>query len=513
VAEGAEDDDPQARPAGQGRLWTRLGLRGRVALLFGLGALVLSVTMGGLSYFSARHFLLADQENGARTEAYAHAQTLDADLAPGTASPGTIAGYVDGVAQGVQSDSVLIYQGSTYDSSFQLGLGDIPASLRVLLRTGTPGTQNFTLDNAPQVAVGVPIPAEHAVYYEVFDVSDLARTLHILALALAAGGLITTVLGFALGRAASARSLRPLAGVSQAAVLVAGGQLDTRLPDASDDPDLKGLTTSFNQMVDRVRDRIEAEARFSSDVSHELRSPLTTLGASMEVLEAHADELSPRARQALVLLSQDLRRFQRMVADLLEISRTDTGSVELALEEVDAGELVRRSVAASSRLVAGEAMASQPGTLDGPAVGPEVRIDPSLAGIRLLVDKRRFERIMANLLENATFYGGGATAVSADRGPNRPDGRPTVQIAVDDHGPGVAPAERSRIFARFYRGQASGRRGAGTGTGLGLALVAEHVRLHDGRVWVEEAPEGGARFVIELPVAAHRPVAESGDVP
>ena len=307
--------------------------------------------------------------------------------------------------------------------------------------------------------MGVPIPAEHAVYYEVFDVSDLARTLHILALALAAGGLITTLLGFALGRAASARSLRPLSGVSQAAVLVAGGQLDTRLPDASDDPDLKGLTTSFNQMVDQLQDRIEAEARFSSDVSHELRSPLTTLGASMEVLEAHAEELSPRARQALVLLSEDLRRFQRMVADLLEISRTDTGSVELAFEEVDAGELVRRSVAASSRLLAGEALAAQPGALDGPAALPEVQIDSSLAGIRLLVDKRRFERIMANLLENATFYGGGATVVSAGRGPNRPDGRPAVQIAVDDQGPGVAPAERSRVFARFYRGQASGRRG------------------------------------------------------
>jgi signal transduction histidine kinase len=335
-----------------------------------------------------------------------------------------------------------------------------------------------------------------------------------LALALAVGGLITTVLGFALGRAASARSLRPLSGVSQAAVLVAGGQLDTRLPDASEDPDLKGLTTSFNQMVDQLQDRIEAEARFSSDVSHELRSPLTTLGASMEVLQAHADELSPRAREALELLGQDLRRFQRMVADLLEISRTDTGSVELALEEVDAGELVRRSVAASNRLLAGPALAvgAEEGATERPPPGPEVRIDPGLAGIRLLVDKRRFERVMANLLENATFYGGGATLVSATRGPNRSDGRPTVLIAVDDHGPGVAPVERGRIFARFYRGQASGRRGSGTGTGLGLALVAEHVRLHDGRVWVEDAPEGGARFVIELPVAAHRPVVDEEEI-
>ena len=109
---------------------------------------------------------------------------------------------------------------------------------------------------------------------------------------------------------------------------------------------------------------------------------------------------------------------------------------------------------------------------------------------------------MANLLENAAFYGGGATRVRGQPGPDRTDGRPTVRVAVEDHGPGLARTERSRVFERFYRGQASGRRGTGTGTGLGLALVAEHVRLHGGTVWAEEADGGGARFVVELPVDA-----------
>jgi signal transduction histidine kinase len=343
------------------------------------------------------------------------------------------------------------------------------------------------LDGTPHLAVGVPIPSVHAEFFEIVDVGDLQHTLQVLLLALAAAGLVTTALGAALGRAASERSLRPLNGVSRAARAIAGGQLATRLAAAPSDPDLAGLTSSFNLMVDQLEERILREARFNSDVSHELRSPLTTLSATLEVLESHQEELSPRARQALVLLGADLRRFQRMVADLLEISRSDAGSSDVVLEEVAVGELVRRAVMASARTLPD----FEP---------PPLQIDPEVEGTHLRVDKRRFERVMANLLENAAFYGGGATRVVTGPGPSLPDGRMTVEVAVEDRGPGVPQTERSKVFERFYRGQHSGRRGTGTGTGLGLSLVAEHVRLHGGRVWVEDAPGGGARFVVQLPI-------------
>jgi len=75
-----------------------------------------------------------------------------------------------------------------------------------------------------------------------------------------------------------------------------------------------------------------------------------------------------------------------------------------------------------------------------------------------------------------------------------------VRVAVEDHGPGVPELARRHLFERFYRGRASGRRGSSEGTGLGLSLVAEHVRLHGGSVWIEDAPGGGARFVVELPL-------------
>jgi signal transduction histidine kinase len=113
-------------------------------------------------------------------------------------------------------------------------------------------------------------------------------------------------------------------------------------------------------------------------------------------------------------------------------------------------------------------------------------------------------RVLANLLENARHYGAGD--VTVDVTPSTPPDEPvsSVQIAVEDHGPGVPPEERVLVFERFSRGVSAGRRGAGEGAGLGLALVDEHVRLHGGRVWVTDRQDGeeGARFVIELPVVA-----------
>jgi signal transduction histidine kinase len=290
--------------------------------------------------------------------------------------------------------------------------------------------------------------------------------LRVLGLTLIVVGIFTTVLGAALGRFASSRSLRPLAGVSRAAVAIAGGRLDTRLDPDPADPDLEDLTASFNTMVDQLQERIEREAQFNSDVSHELRSPLTTLSASLEVLEADAKNMPARAQRALGLLGDDLRRFQRMVGDLLEMSRADAGGGDVFIEEVDVTELVQRSVDAGLRTL----------TVNGPA--PTMVTAPEVRTIHVGVDKRRFERVMANLLENAANYGGGATRVTVGLDPDESN---IVQIGVEDAGPGIDPLERNRVFERFYRGSASGRRGTGTGTGLGLALVAEHVRLMDGR--------------------------------
>ncbi|MEY2641430.1 MAG: hypothetical protein RLZZ368_77 [Actinomycetota bacterium] len=300
-----------------------------------------------------------------------------------------------------------------------------------------------------------------------------------LALIFAAG--ITTLIGIVLGAIAASRAVRPLVAASQAAQAIAGGRLDTRLEE-SNDPDLSALTASFNEMAAALESRVERDTRFTSDVSHELRSPLQTLKASVEVMQARRDEMPERAQAALDLLVADVARFQGLVEDLLEISRFDAGAIKLVIEELLVGEFVRQAVSISS------------------AAETPVRIADNAHDLVIKGDRRRLARVIANLIDNGRSYGGGDMIVSVFA-PDDEEPPTQVWITVDDHGPGVAPSERELIFERFARGGVAGRRSGSEGAGLGLALVSEHVRLHRGRVWVDDRPDGleGARFVIELP--------------
>ena len=471
----------------------KLGIGARITAVFGLGALILSILMGGLSYFTVRHFLLAGRESTDQHQAFTNANLVRTSLQSGDTGYVVLLSNIDA---GTGAHSVLYHRAKTYDSSLAVTAASIPHELRKVVLSGTAATQTYrNPEGTAEIVIGVPIPSVHAEYFEVFDLSDLDHTLRVLALALFAAGGITTILGIALGRFASTRSLRPLAVVSRAAGAIAAGDLDTRLDLEAADPDLEGFTLSFNAMVDQLQERIEREARFNSDVSHELRSPLTTLAAAMEVLETDREALPPRSQRALQLLSDDLRRFQRMVGDLLEMSRAEAGSVDIFFEEVQVAELVQRSVETGF----GHMVARGPGT----GAPPDVEVDPAVRSWWVGVDKRRFERVMVNLMENANHYGGGVTGVAVrpartvDAGLSD-DKR--VEVIVDDEGPGIDPLERTKVFERFYRGSASGRRGTGTGTGLGLALVAEHMHVMRGEVRVESSPAGGARFVLTLPV-------------
>ena len=260
--------------------------------------------------------------------------------------------------------------------------------------------------------------------------------------------------------------------MADAAEEIASGGLDTRLAPESD-PDLDRLAGSFNEMADAVQTRIEREARFASDVSHELRSPITALTAAVEVLDARREDIPERTQQALDVVVSQVRRFDDMVMDLLELSRLDAGAPDLNVEELDLVDLTRR--------IADRYNAA------------EVPIDVArTAPTEVAIDKVRYERILGNLIDNAHNHGDGPVRIEiaavgdTDR----------VSVAVEDAGPGVATSEHERIFERFARGSAARNR---IGTGLGLALVAEHSMAMGGHAWVEDRPGGGARFVVELP--------------
>ncbi len=464
-------DAPDARRARRWRGVRRPGLRTRVTLLFGLGGLGVSVLLAVITYTLADRYLIAQRERSAIRQTFLNARALrDELLAPGQDVPDALTGL-----ELPQTSSVVFKRGDQwYSSSVSVGRSTVPRSMRRVVGAGTPAHQRIDVDGRRVLIVGLSVPAVDGTYFEVFSLTELGSTLDVIRDALIGAAAATTVVAMLFGFFASRRVLQPLAAVGATAVEIAEGDLSRRL-EHSDDPDLGELTESFNRMVDALQTRIERDARFASSVSHELRSPLTTLAAASELIANHADELSPATRTAAEVLVGDVRRFQRLVQDLLELSRAESGVDEMEVEPVRLADLILHTSANTS---------GSTFTFD---------VDREVADVPILTDKRRVERIVTNLLENAQSHGEGIDRVGIAR-----DGD-TVLITIDDRGDGVAPEERERVFERFYRGAAAGRRDGSPGTGLGLALVAEHVRILGGSVTVREAPNGGARFEVTLP--------------
>ncbi len=442
------------------------GLRGRVAITFGAGALLIAGLLASSTFVFARAYLYDQRERTVVRQASLDAvfvsdqlDSADADIpdilsAAGPPESGTI---------------VVERDGQWYSSSLGVGREVVPPKLMRRVDSGQPARVTVTLDGVPTVIVGIPLPRPGAHFYRVVPLRELHETIRTLQVVLAAGAAVAAAGGIALGVWASRRVVQPLNLVAATAAQIAGGMLDSRLP-PTDDPDLATIVGSFNAMVDTLRQRIERDSRFAADVSHELRSPLTTLVAAVGVLQGRRGELSERSQAALDLVHAELDRFKQLLDSLLTLARTEEGLEPEQLNEV------------SMALLAAYA-------LDRAGVGPE-RLRPIDPGM-VVGDKALLERALFNLIDNAQRHGHGVTEVRVERQQG------DVVVLVDDEGPGVPVAERERIFERFATNRAA--RGSSSGTGLGLALVAQTVTAHKGTVWCTEHPGGGARFMIRLP--------------
>ena len=452
------------------------GLRTRILSTFGLGSLALSTFLALSTYNFTRSNLVEERESSAIVKAQQDADRLRNDLESNPTS-------VQSAIERLGAERPLVYfRGTWTGDDARFSSTAIPTSmLDAVLDRREPSVMRTEVDGELVVLIGIPLTSVDGAYFEFPTIDDVRSTLNSVGLALIFAAGITTLIGIVLGAIAASRAVRPLVAASQAAQAIAGGRLDTRLEE-SNDPDLSALTASFNEMAAALESRVERDTRFTSDVSHELRSPLQTLKASVEVMQARRDEMPERAQAALDLLVADVARFQGLVEDLLEISRFDAGAIKLVIEELLVGEFVRQAVSISS------------------AAETPVRIAENAHDLVIKGDRRLLARVIANLIDNGRSYGGGDMIVSVFA-PDDEEPPTQVWITVDDHGPGVAPSERELIFERFARGGVAGRRSGSEGAGLGLALVSEHVRLHRGRVWVDDRPDGleGARFVIELP--------------
>ena len=307
-----------------------LGLRARVTVAFAIAGLVVAVGLSLITYSLARSFLLQQRDSAARSQAFNNAVLVKDRLRDPRAD---VSRLVNDVRTEGGGFALIYYNGRWFPQTAGLGPDALPKDLRDAVLLGESGRQRYDRSGDPYLAVGIYVAANDAAYFEVFPNANLQRTLSVIGTSLAVGATVTTLAAAALGWWASRRLLNPLSRVADAAGELAEGGLDTRLPEEND-PDLQRLATAFNDMADAVQSRIEREARFASDVSHELRSPLTALTAAVEVLDARRDDLPSRSQQALDVVTSQVRRFDQMVLDLLEISRLDAGVTEYNPEPV-----------------------------------------------------------------------------------------------------------------------------------------------------------------------------------
>ena len=442
-------------------------VRGRATLTFTAAAVALTAVGAVAVWAIVSQYLLAQREAATAAQTVANADRVQRSLRSEGLERARLLAQLP---RELGSASVLTDGDESYTSALGTGADVVPAALRESVVQGRPMRQRVELAGETRLVVGVPLAGRDRAYFEIYPLEELDQTYRVLSTVLAVGVLDLGLAALVISWWVTGPVLRPLATIADAAGRLARGDLSARL-EVGDDPELRPIAASFNAAAADLRRRVEADARFAADVSHELRNPLTTIVASVALLEAHRARLPAEGQETLELLEDEVQRFAALVDDLLEISRTDAAGEVVHLEPVCLARLVRHALPEHLR--------------------DRVVVDADAAEAVVPLDKRRVERIVTNLVDNAEHHGGGLVEVRVAR-------RGTaVAVMVDDDGPGVPEEERARVFERFARGSAGGR-GRGHGAGLGLSLVARHAALMGGVARAEERPGGGARFVLEL---------------
>lgn len=442
----------------------RIGLRTRVALAFGLLSLVIAGAVSGATYSVARWYLLNQREDVAITRAILDSRAADAALAAGLEPTEALVQIPSvGTSQPmIQVDDVW------YTSGVTVPPDALPPSLLSTAATNGGAQQRTTIGDEQYLLVAIELP--DALYVEVFQLRDLSLILTIGGWLLVLQTLVAGLIGVFIGRYAFGQIIRPLFRLGAGARRIASGELSTRIP-LNRDPDLDPIAASFNGMAESVQSRIQREQRFSANVSHELRSPLTAVVGTVDLLEKNLDQLPEREQRLITTLQTQTSRMSQMLIDLLEISRIGSDDPPL-IESVDVRTLCLDAIH----------VRDLPEEL---VVGPSRTIE---------TDTRRFERIVGNLIDNANRHGGGVTCVRIVTAVR--DGVTYVQVRVEDVGPGISPSEVDKLFEPFTRGDDAKKT---SGAGLGLAIAHEQAQLLGIKLTVDPEYSQGACFVIEIP--------------
>lgn len=479
------------------RRFAPLGLRTRLIAAFLLVAAICAVTTAALTYQQARNAILKQSQDTAVSTLRDLVDSQYTQLPMGQAELQRLVGEL---GKRGQPHPWIVYgeYGKLRATSNQGGAATSTAvsdQLRRQVSAHPHGAFQRTEDRNgnPSLVVGMPAVFPYngqsestgAVFYAVVPLDTEQTTVEAMVAAARMGAVPGLAISLIPALLAARSVLRPVRDMRKAAQRLGRGRLDTRIEVRGAD-ELAGLARTFNETARALEQSVselrEAEARarrFAADVSHELRTPLAGMLAVTEVLDEGAEDLDPDTAKALRLISAETEKLAVLVEDLMEISRFDARAAELNLDEVDVAETVTKTL-------------ERRHWTDG-------RVDADLPpDVRALLDPRRFDVVLANLVGNALKHGGAPVRVRV-RTETRPEGE-RLLVEVADSGPGIAPEVLPHIFDRFFKADAARTRS--TGSGLGLAITLENVRLHGGTLHAANGPGGGALFILDMPLEA-----------
>ena len=381
----------------------------------------------------------------------------------------------------------------------------ISKSLRAAVQAG--GTKQFYQSVAlpapngatdPGLVVGTQLTLPSFGRYELYigyNLRDSQNTLLFVQGTLLLAGLALILLIGAITWVIVRFVIQPIRVAAQTSERLAAGDLAVRIPERGED-DFASLARSFNGMADSLQSQInqlaslsQLQQRFVSDVSHELRTPLTTIRLAGDVIYDQRESFAPATERTAELLHTQIERFDRLLSDLLEISRYDAGSVALESEPTN---LVRLAEDVVDEL---QTLSAQNGS--------ELRLDAPGGYFDVGMDPRRIRRVVRNLIGNAIEHGEGKpVVVTVD------SNETAVALTVRDYGIGMSQQDVNHVFDRFWRADPSRKRTIG-GTGLGLAISLEDATLHSGWLQVWSTPGAGSCFRLTLPRYPGREIASS----
>jgi signal transduction histidine kinase len=289
-------------------------------------------------------------------------------------------------------------------------------------------------------------------------------------------GAIALIIALGLGILFVRRLARPLEELRVAAEQISQGRSPPRVHITSSD-ELGRLGQTFNQMAESLQRSEALRRQLILDIAHELRNPLMVQQSHLELL---LDNVVPPTPEQLQTIYEQNLLLGRLVRDLQLLALADAGELQIVRVPTQFREILQRVIAHIHP------------TLEEKQIALEAQIADDLPTVA--VDPQRIEQVLLNLLDNACRYTppGGKIVLSA----YREDG--AVHVSVRDGGPGIAPEDLPHIFERFYRGDKSRARSSG-GTGLGLSIAKALIEAHGGRIWAENAPQGGACFHFTVP--------------